>query len=231
VAQGVERLVVVGYDLPSSEMAVALSREHAAVVAAVGVHPHDSRNYDSTARRRLAEIAREPKVVAVGEIGLDYHYDFSSRESQWPAFRDQLDLASECGLPVVVHCREAYGDVLDVLEAGGVRSIGGVMHCWGGEPDDAQRALALGLYLGFAGTITFKNADAVREAARSASEGRILVETDSPYLAPVPHRGKRNEPAYVLDVASRLAAIRGRSLADVATATTANARRLFRDLA
>lgn len=226
---GVERMVVVGYDMTSSEEAVALAERLAPVYAAVAVHPHDARNYDARAEARLRELAAHPCVVAIGEIGLDYHYDFSPVEEQAAAMQAQLRLAEEAGLPVIIHCREAYRDVLDALErAEGARANGVVMHCWAGEPAEAKRALALGCHLGIGGVVTFKNAEAVRTAARAAPADRLLVETDAPYLAPVPHRGKRNEPAYTRLVAEKLAEVRGEPLEAVAAQTTRNALALFR---
>ena len=223
----VGQMMVVGYDVPSSEQAVQLADTFAAVYAAVAVHPHDSRHYDESAEARLRELARHPKVVAIGEIGLDYHYDFSPRAAQHAAFHAQMALAREAGLPVILHCREAYADVLDVLEADGVEAPGGVMHCWAGTEEEAERALGLGCYLGLGGVLTFKNAEALRDIARRAPLDRLLVETDAPYLAPVPHRGKRNEPAFVRLVAEKLAEVRGQTLEAIADATTTNARRLF----
>jgi TatD DNase family protein len=227
IAAGIERLIVAGYDLATSEAAVRLASEHDAIYAAVGVHPHDAQHYNEATRDRLIGLANAPKVVAIGEIGLDYHYDYSPREDQHRAFPDQLELARQTGLPVIVHCREAYADTLDILEAYGIAGTGGVMHCWGGDEAAATRTLGLGMYLGIAGTVTFKNADEIRAIARNAPADRLVVETDAPYLAPLPHRGKRNEPVYVRDVAARVAIERSVSLADLATTTNANARRLF----
>lgn len=226
-AADVRRMVVVGYDIPSSEQAVGLAERFASVYAAVAVHPHDAKDYDARAEARLRAWAAHPKVVAIGEIGLDYHYDFSPRAAQFAALQAQLALAHEVGLPVIIHCREAYDDVLDVLEAGQVGAVGGVMHCWGGTAAEAERALALGLCLGFGGALTFKNAEPTRTVARAVPSDRLLVETDAPYLAPVPHRGRRNEPAYTRLVAERLADLRGLSWENMAEVTTANARRLF----
>ncbi len=220
-------MVVVGYDLASSEEAVQLADGYEGVYAAVAVHPHDARHYDDSAGDRLCDLARNPRVVAIGEIGLDYHYDFSPRDAQYRAFQAQLALARECGLPVIIHCREAYPDTLDVLESEMDRALSGVMHCWAGSQAEAERALGLGMYLGFGGVITFKNAEETREVARTAPMDRLLVETDAPYLAPVPYRGKRNEPAYTLLAAEKLAEIRAVDLAAIASASTRNAETLF----
>jgi TatD DNase family protein len=227
VASGIERLIVVGYDLETSEAAVRMAAEYEPLYAAVGVHPHDAQHYDEVTRDRLVEIATAPKVVAIGEIGLGYHYDFSPREDQHRAFPDQVEIARRTRLPVIVHCREAYTDTLDVLEAAGIADIGGVMHCWGGNEAAAARTLELGMYLGIAGTVTFKKAEEIRMVARSMPADRLMVETDAPYLAPVPYRGKRNEPAYVREVAARIATERSVSLDVLAASTNANVRRLF----
>lgn len=225
---GVQHLVVVGYDLVSSEEAVRLAEANAVLFAAIGIHPHDARHYDSDAGERIRDLARNPCVVAIGEIGLDYHYDFSPRDDQHAAFHAQLAIARDLGLPVVIHCREAYADVLDVLDTEIDRQIGGVMHCWAGTPEEAARSVALGLHIGFGGVITFKNAESTRQAALEAPAGRILVETDSPYLAPVPYRGKRNEPSHLPLIARKLAEVRSIPEHEAAAQTTANAQALFR---
>lgn len=224
---GVTQMIVVGYDMPSSEEAVQLAERYAPIFAAVAVHPHDSKEYSTAAEARLRELASHPKTVAIGEIGLDYHYDFSPVEAQFAAFRAQLALAREVNLPVIVHCREAYRDTLDVLEEGDAQAVGGVMHCWAGSAEEAERALKRGLFLGIGGVLTFKNAETLREIAASAPMDRLLVETDAPYLAPAPHRGKRNEPAFTRLVAERLASLRAVTLEEIAARTSENARRLF----
>lgn len=229
-AAGVERMIVVGFDLPSSEQALALADQYRELYAAVAVHPHDAKSYDQASEERLRELAQNPKAIAIGEIGLDYHYDFSPRDAQFAAFKAQLALAGQLRLPVIIHCREAYGDTLDILEQEMDRSISGVMHCWGGDIAEAERALGLGMYLGIGGTVTFKNAENVRQAARLCPPNRLLLETDAPYLAPVPHRGKRNEPAFTALVAEKIAEIRNEDKELVTTATTKNAQRLFNRL-
>lgn len=226
-AAGVKRIIVVGYDMPSSEQAVLLAEDYAPLYAAVAVHPHDSKDYDGASDARLRVLAAHPKVVAIGEIGLDYHYDLSTREAQRTAFLAQISLAREAGLPIIIHCREAYADALDVLEQAHAGERGCVMHCWAGTREEAERALELGLYLGFGGVLTFKNAEGTRAAAASAPAQCLLVETDAPYLAPVPYRGKRNEPAHCRLAAEKLAELRGLPQEEAAAITTANAMRLF----
>lgn len=225
---GVLQMIVVGYDLASTEQAVAQAEAHPGVLfAAIGVHPHDSKDWNAVAEARLRELSRRPSVVAIGEIGLDFHYDFSPREAQYAAFRAQMKLARDVALPIIIHCREAYRETLDVLGAEGVGELGGVMHCWAGSPEQAEQTVRMGMALGFGGTLTFKSAEDIRIAARSVPAEALLVETDAPYLAPMPHRGKRNEPAYTRYVADYLAELRGIAIPEFEALTTANARRVF----
>lgn len=226
---GVDRMIVVGYDLPSSVEAVRLARLHAATLfAAVAIHPHDARSWNDAAADQLLELAQNPGVVAIGEIGLDFHYDFSPRADQYRAFRAQLHLAQRLMLPVILHCREAYPETLALLQEEEVNRFGGVMHCWGGTRAEAGIAAELGLHFGFGGTLTFKNAQETRACARMAPLERMLLETDAPYLAPVPYRGRRNEPAYTAVVADSLADLRDLPREDLIVRTTSNAARLFR---
>jgi len=169
-------------------------------------------------------LLSHPKVLAVGEIGLDYHYDFSPRETQCEVFRKQLALAREAGKPVVIHTREAWEDTLRLLQE---TEGGGIMHCFSGGPAEAEQALRLGFFISFAGVVTFPKALRIQEAARMVPRDRLLIETDAPYLAPVPHRGQRNEPAFVIETARTLAGLRGETLEGIAAVTTANFRGLF----
>ena len=228
---GVRAILNVGTGDPHGgnfERAVALAEKYEGVYAAVGVHPHDARLYDEAAERLLLEFVRNRRVVAVGEIGLDYHYDNSPRGVQREVFARQLRLARGEGLPVIIHSREADEETLEILRAeyaGAER--GGVMHCFGGGPALAEGALALGFYISFAGNVTFKKADALREVALAVPLERLLVETDCPYLAPVPHRGRRNEPAYVAATARFLAELRGVGVEELGRTTSENFARLF----
>jgi TatD DNase family protein len=229
-AEGVAGFVVVGVgaDLSPARAAVALAERRAHVFAAVGIHPHDAVTWSAEAHVELSSLAAQASVVAVGEIGLDYHHDHSPRDVQRSVFARLVGLARELGKPIVVHTREAAADTLAILEAEGARDVGGVIHCFSEDKPFAERALDLGFDLSFSGIVTFKSAHSVHEVAAWAPLDRILVETDSPYLSPVPLRGKPCEPAYIVHTARRVAELRGLSLEELATATTANARRRFR---
>src|SRR5215210_4672043 len=229
---GVRAILNVGTGNPHGgnfERAVALAGRYEGVYAAAGVHPHDARLYDEAAERRLLEVLRgSEKAVALGEIGLDYHYDNSPRDVQREVFARQLHLAISLSLPVIIHSREADEETLEILRAEYVGAArGGVMHCFGGGPALAEGALRLGFYISFAGNVTFKKADALREVALTVPLNRLLVETDCPYLAPVPHRGRRNEPAYVAATARFLADLRGVGHEELGRATSENFSRLF----
>ena len=224
---GVGRIVVPGIDLQSSQAAVELANEYPMVLAAVGVHPNSSSDWRAGWLDEVRRLARHDKVVAIGEIGLDYYRDHSPRDIQQAAFEAQLSLAAELKLPVIVHNREADEDVLQRLSVSERPS--GVLHSFSGPWSTAAAALEIGFYLGFTGPITFKKADELRDVAGRVPAERLLVETDGPFLAPQPYRGKRNEPAYVSYVARRLAEVRGVSEAEIARQSSANAVRLFGD--
>lgn len=221
-AAGVELLVTVGTDAEHSRRAVELAAAHDGVWATVGLHPHDA----SQGLTGLEPLLGAPKVVAVGETGLDYHYDHSPRDVQRAAFAAQIGLAHEHGLALVIHTREAWDDTFAILraEAPPARTV---FHCFTGGPPEARRCLDLGAYLSFSGIVTFKNAPENREAAALCPLDRLLIETDSPYLAPVPHRGRRNQPAYVAVVGAAVAAARGTTTEHVAAVTLSNTRVAF----
>jgi TatD DNase family protein len=230
-AAGVGGFVVVGVgsDLAPARAAIALAKRLPdRVGAAVGVHPHDAVTLTDALCTELAALVREPEVVAVGEIGLDYHYDHSPRDVQRAAFARLVALAREVNKPIVIHTRSAPEDTIAILESEGARDVGGVIHCFSEDRPFAAKALDLGFDVSFSGIVTFKNATGVHDVAKWAPIDRILVETDSPYLAPVPLRGKPCEPAYVVHTAKRVAELRGISVDDLAAATTANAARTFR---
>jgi TatD DNase family protein len=230
IAAGVEHMLAIGTGEgpPDLEAGLRLAEKHTALFATVGVHPHDAAKATADDLKRLADLLAHPKVLAVGEIGLDYHYDFSPREVQKSAFIQQMEIAASAKKPIVIHTREAWDDTLALIEQHWTpHGIGGIMHCFSGGPEEARRAINLGFYLSFGGIVTFPKALAVQEAAKSALRDRILVETDAPYLAPVPKRGKRNEPALIIHTARKLAELRGESYEELCNATTENFRRLL----
>ncbi len=225
-AAGVERMMAIGTgggpaDL---EIAIRLADRYPFFYATVGVHPHDASKAGPETFGRMRELLTAPKVLAVGEIGLDYHYDFSPRDTQRSVFIRQLELARDAGKPIVIHTREAWSDTVQILREHYTGC--GIFHCFTGGPAEAQEAIDMGFHLSFGGVLTFPKAENVREAARIAPLDRLLVETDAPYLAPVPYRGKRNEPAFLIETARKLAAIRGISPQELAAVTTMNFERL-----
>ncbi|MFB3777535.1 MAG: TatD family hydrolase [Bryobacteraceae bacterium] len=225
LAAGVACLLSIGSGdgPPDLEPAVRLADAHECVWATVGVHPHEARKAGPQTWRRLAELLAHPKVLALGEIGLDYHYDNSPRDQQRAAFIEQLGIAATARKPVVIHTREAWEDTWRLLdEHWAPRGLGGIMHCFSGGPDEARRALDMGFYLAFGGVVTYPKANDAREAARITPLDRLLIETDAPYLAPVPFRGKRNEPAYIAETLLQLAELRGEPPEVLAKATSDN---------
>lgn len=226
---GVIRIVVPAVDLANSERVLRLAERYEAVYAAVGVHPNSAADWHDSWLLRLSELAQHMKVVAIGEIGLDYYREWSSPAIQRKAFSAQLELAADLGLPVVVHNREAGRDVLRLLDecALKMQPRKGVLHSFSGDQTVVQQALTMGYYLGFTGPVTFKKANDLRNIAASVPKDRLLVETDGPYLTPEPYRGRRNEPAYVKYVAEQLASIHNLPIAEFAEQTTDNAVRLF----
>lgn len=228
-AAGVGTIVCVGATGPAvaNAPAVALAgrRTPVDVFATVGVHPHHASSADDEAFALLERLAREPRVVGIGETGLDFHYNFSPPAAQRAAFARTIALARRLDLPLVVHVREAHTEAAAILRGEGAAR--GVIHCFTGDADDARRYLDLGFHVSVAGIVTFRNADALRDAVRTVPSDRLLLETDAPYLAPVPHRGHRNEPAWVRDVAEAVARVRGEPFEATASATATNARCLF----
>jgi TatD DNase family protein len=232
-AAGVERLVAVGGGGPIelSEAAVELAAGEPSMRATAGIHPHDAKTYDDAIEQRIVALAERGAIAAVGETGLDYYYEHSPRDVQKESLARQLALAERYDLPIVLHCRDAESDLRDVLASERDGQVRGVVHCFTGAYEDARWYVDKGLLISFTGIITFKNADALRDVARRLPLDRIMVETDSPYLAPVPHRGKRNEPAFVAHVAETLAEVRNIDVETLAEATTGNALALFFDRA
>lgn len=228
-AAGVERILTIGIDLETSRNAVRLAQEHDLLSAVVGIQPNHVAEAGEGDFDEIAKLLDEPKVVAIGETGLDRYWDRAPFELQEAYFRRHLKLGREKGLPVVIHCREAEGDVVRVLREDYVAfgAVRGVMHSFSGDAETARACLEMGLHVSFAGMVTFKNNQALRDVARIVPLDRLLVETDSPYLAPMPHRGKRNEPSYVAHTAACLAEVFGVAPETLAEATARNARALF----
>ena len=228
---GVRAILTVGTGDPHGgdlERAVELAERHRVVYAAVGVHPHDARLFDEAAARRISDLVRHKRVVAWGEIGLDYHYDHSPPEVQRRVFAEQLALPRSLNLPVVIHSREAEEDTVRILQSEWVGAArGGVMHCFGGSLQTAEEVMKLGFMISFAGNLTFKRAEDLRETAGHIPLDRTLIETDCPFLTPVPFRGRRNEPAHVVHVAHVLADLHGVTAEDIGRLTSANFVRLF----
>ena len=231
-AAGVSVILNVGTGDPHSgafERAVELGKKYESVYTAIGTHPHDARFYDDKAEDRIKTLVESERVIAWGEIGLDFHYDNSPRDVQIEVFKRQLHAARECDLPVVIHTREAESETIEILESaysGADRR--GIFHCFSGSMELAQRAVELGFLISFSGIVTFKKADELRAVAKQVPLDRLLIETDCPYLSPIPHRGKRNEPAYVIEVARCLAGLHGVELEEMARITSENFKRFFR---
>lgn len=225
-AAGVTGILNAGADMGSSQRAVKLALKYPNVYAAVGMHPHDAKLMVNDDYDQLAAWAREPKVVAIGEIGLDYYYDHSPREIQKKVFIRQLDLARQTGKPVIIHDRDAHADILTIVKNQG-KGLSGVFHCFSGSVEMMREVLKLGFYVSIAGPVTFPKSVKLKEVATAVPLDRLLVETDCPYLTPHPYRGKRNEPAFVRLVAEEVARLRNMELAALAEATTANVKRLF----
>lgn len=223
----VTRMAVVGFDTPTIDKSLALSQEYDHIYSIVGWHPTESHSYTDAIEEKLYHQLQLPKIVAMGEMGLDYHWPDSTKEEQFEAFRRQIRVAKELRLPVSIHNREATEDVYKILKEEHIEDIGGIMHSFGESTDWMERFLDLGMHISLSGVVTFKNAPEVREVAKAVPFDKLLIETDAPYLAPMPFRGKRNEPAYVKYVAEEVAKQRGITYEEVGQQTTANANRLF----
>jgi TatD DNase family protein len=220
---GVRRMLTIGTDVETSRASIALAGREAGVWATVGIHPHDAAEADAAALAEIERLAAEPRVVAVGEIGLDYFRDLSPREDQHRAFRALIGIARRAGKPVVIHCRDAHEDTLAILAEERVAEVRGIMHCFSGDVAIARRCLDLGLLISLAGPVTYPNARALPDVARFVPGDRLVVETDCPFLPPQGYRGKRNEPAYLSITAARVAELRGETIDGLAARTTANA--------
>ena len=223
-AKDVRYIVNVGSDIESSRKSIDLAKKYEGIYAAVGIHPHDAKDAGDDSFEELARMCKKDKVLAIGEIGLDYHYDNSPRDLQKKVFRRQINLAREASLPIVVHSREAEDDTLNILGEEDAKEVGGIMHCFSGSREMAEKTLDMGFYISVAGPVTFKKAHGLRDIVDFLPLNRILAETDSPYLAPVPRRGKRNEPSYLVYTVEKLVEIRGK---EVLKAIIENAGKVF----
>ena len=224
----VEKIVSISSDLPSTQASISLAEEYDYIFATTGVHPHSADKMSEGVLLGIDRYAKHEKVVAIGETGLDYCYMNSEREIQINSFTEQIRMSRKHNLPIIIHVRDAHEDMLHILKQENLPDTPGVIRCYTGDYDTAVKYLDLGYYISFSGIVTFKKSEELREAAKKIPEDQILIETDSPYLAPVPHRGKPNEPSYVKYVAETIAEVRGMSFEEVAELTKANAERLFR---
>ncbi|NMA95354.1 MAG: TatD family hydrolase [Clostridiales bacterium] len=228
ISRGVGRVLNAGADMKSSLAGIELAKEYSHIYAAVGVHPHDVKTMEDCHLNELENMSKEKKVVAIGEIGLDFYYDNSPRDVQRERFIDQIDLADRVGLPIIVHNRDAHKDTLDILRDNRHKLHGGVMHCYSGSAEMLKDFLDIGFYISLGGPVTFKNARKPVEVAKQVPLDKLLIETDCPYLTPHPFRGKRNDPGYVGLVAEKIAKIRDIPLEKIARVTFENASKLFR---
>jgi len=229
-AAGVKTLLAIGTGPGPEKLdaAIPYAEAHDWIYTTVGIHPHEAKEVTPTHLDTLATLAKHPKVIAWGEIGLDYYYGHSPRDVQERVFRQQMELAQAAKLPIIIHCRDAWADCLKVLEdAWKPTGLGGILHCFTSTVEDAQRGLDMGFLVSFTGNVTYPKAQSIRDVAKALPLSNILIETDAPYLAPQPYRGKRNEPAYVAEVAKALASVRDLQAEEIATATSENFRRFF----
>lgn len=224
---GISYILNAATDIDTSLMGIGFAEKYDFVYASVGVHPHNTSSLDDRVAERIAELAKNPKVVAIGEIGLDYYYDYSPKDAQKYWFKRQLDLAVDLSMPVIIHDRDAHEDIVNIMKESKISQVGGVMHCFSGSREMAKIILDMGFYLSFGGPVTFKNARKAIEVLQYVPMDRLLIETDSPYLSPEPHRGKRNDSRNVRYVAEKIAEIKGLDFEDVASVTLNNAKQLF----
>jgi TatD DNase family protein len=226
-ATGVEHMVVVGFDRPTIKKAIELAETYDFLYASVGWHPVDAIDMTDEELAWLEQLAAHPKVVALGEMGLDYYWDKSPRDVQKEVFRKQIQLARKVKLPIIIHNREATADILAILKEENAQEVGGIMHCFSGSPETALECIKMNFYISLGGPVTFKNAKQPKKVAEAVPLDRLLIETDCPYLAPHPYRGKRNEPSYVKLVAEQIAEIKGISYEEICRITTENAKKIF----
>jgi TatD DNase family protein len=225
--KGVQNMVVVGFDEPTIKKAIQIAETYDFIYASVGWHPVDAVDMTDEHLAWIEELAQHPKVVALGEMGLDYHWDKSPKEVQKDVFRRQIRLARKVNLPIIIHNRDATEDVVTILKEEHVEEVGGIMHCFTGSIEVAKQCMDMNMYISFGGPVTFKNAKKPKEVATDLPLDKLLIETDCPYLTPHPFRGKRNEPGYVSYVAEQIAELKGITYEELADITTANAKKLF----
>lgn len=225
---GVSKIVTIGIDLRSSQKAVELASQYSCIYATVGVHPHDAKDFNAETEALLKQLALQEKVVAYGEIGLDYVKEYSPKEIQLTVFRRQVEIAKELHLPLIIHDREAHEHIYQILKDSAPFPEGGIIHCFSGDASDAQRFIDLGFLISIPGVVTFNKAEILQEAVRQIPMDSLLIETDGPFLSPVPKRGRRNEPSYVLYTGAKMAEIKGVSTDELIAQTTINAKRLFK---
>ncbi len=224
---GISYIVNVGYDVPSSKRSIALSEKYNFIYAAVGIHPHDAAAEGAGGLEEIRRLSAHPKVVAIGEMGLDYYRDLSPRDVQQEMFRKQIRLAIDLNKPIIVHDRDAHGEVMKILKDEEAEKVGGVLHCFSGSLEMARECLEMGFYISIAGPVTFNNAKRLQEIVKAIPLDKLLIETDAPYLTPEPNRGKRNESAFVVYVAQKISELKGLPIEDIAQAATSNAKMLF----
>jgi TatD DNase family protein len=227
VNEGVSHIVVVGFDRPTISRAIELAEQYDFIYAAVGWHPVDAIDMTENDLQMIEELAAHPKVVALGEMGLDYYWDKSPKDVQKEVFRKQIALAKKVKLPIIIHNREATADILEILKEENAAEVGGIMHCFTGSIEVAKQCIDMNFYISFGGPVTFKNAKKPKEVAKEIPLEHLLIETDCPYLTPHPFRGKRNEPSYVKYIAEAIAELKGLSFEEVAVKTSDNAKKLF----
>ncbi|MFD1849273.1 TatD family hydrolase [Oceanobacillus bengalensis] len=225
---GVKYMTVVGFDHETIPLAIEIAEQYETIYAAVGWHPVDAIDMTDKELAWIEELSQHPKVVAIGEMGLDYHWDKSPKDVQMEVFRKQIRLAKRVGMPIIIHNREATEDILQILQEENAKEVGGIMHCYNDSVDYINACLEMNFYISLGGPVTFKNAPLPKEVAKQVPINRLLVETDAPYLAPHPNRGKRNEPAYVALVAEKIAELRGISYEELCKKTTENALHFFK---
>ncbi len=227
-AAQVRQIITIGINLPISRQAVAIAEQYEGVFASIGIHPHDAKGVNNKTYDGLRPLTKSPRVVAIGEIGLDFFKEYSPRQEQEICFRQQIQLARELRLPLIIHDRDAHDEIIRILREEKAEDVGGVFHCFSGDYTFARECLDMGFYISIAGVVTFTKAATLQDVVKNVPMDRLLIETDAPFLAPVPYRGKRNEPAYVIHVGQKIAGIKGCSVIEIAQWTQKNAQALFK---